>query len=40
MLASAIDDASAFEVLISAEPEGLVEFTGDRAPDADTASPQ
>ncbi len=40
VLASAIDDASAFEVLISAEPDGLMEFTGDRAADADTASPQ
>lgn len=40
VLASAVDEASAFEVLAAADPDGPVRrFDSDRAPDADSAGP-
>lgn len=39
VLSSAVDEASAFEVLAAADPHGLRRFDSDRATDADTAGP-
>ena len=39
VLASAMDEESAFEVLAAAEADGVRRFDSDRAPDADTAGP-
>lgn len=39
VLATAIDDASAFETLLAASPDGLTAQVSDRADDADLAGP-
>lgn len=39
LLASAIDEPTAFEALLRADPDGMQRGSSDRAPDADTSGP-